>query len=111
MAEKHLMKYSRSLVTKKMQIKATMRFHCPPFRMAKIKNSSSLIKDAVNDVKKEENSSIVGGIASWYNHYGKQSHISSENDIVLPEDQAIPFLAYIQNMLQHLTRTSPPLCS
>jgi len=26
--------------------------------------------DAGEDVKKEEHSSIVGGIASWYNHSG-----------------------------------------
>jgi hypothetical protein len=30
------------------------------------------------DVKKEENSSIAGGIANWYNHSGKQSGVSSE---------------------------------
>jgi hypothetical protein len=29
--------------------------------------------------KKEENSSIVDGIASWYNHSGNQSGGSSEN--------------------------------
>jgi hypothetical protein len=28
--------------------------------------------DAGKDVEKEEHSSIVGGIASWYNHSGKQ---------------------------------------
>jgi hypothetical protein len=27
--------------------------------------------DAGEDVKKEEHSSIAGGIASWYNHSGK----------------------------------------
>jgi hypothetical protein len=30
-------------------------------------------------LKKEEHSSIVGGIASWYNHSGNQSGDSSEN--------------------------------
>jgi hypothetical protein len=34
--------------------------------------------DAVEDVEKEH-SSIVGGIASWYNHSGNQSGASSEN--------------------------------
>jgi hypothetical protein len=34
---------------------------------------------ADKDVEKEEHSSIVGGIASWYNHSGNQSGISSEN--------------------------------
>jgi hypothetical protein len=31
------------------------------------------------DVQKEELSSIAGGIANWYNHYGNQSGGSSEN--------------------------------
>jgi hypothetical protein len=35
--------------------------------------------DAGKDVEKEGHSSIVGGIASWYNHSGNQSGGSSEN--------------------------------
>ena len=35
--------------------------------------------DAGEDVEKEEHSSIVGGIASLYNHSGNQSGGSSEN--------------------------------
>ena len=35
--------------------------------------------DAGKDVEKEEHSSIVGGIASLYNHSGNQSGGSSEN--------------------------------
>ena len=49
--------------------------------------------DAVEDVEKEEHSSIVGRIASLYNHSGNQSGGSSEKlDIVQPEDPAIPLL-------------------
>jgi len=33
----------------------------------------------IKDVEKEEHSSIVSGIASWYNHSGNQSRGSSEN--------------------------------
>jgi hypothetical protein len=44
-------------------------------------------------VVKEEHSSIVGGITSWYNYCRNQSGSSSENlDIVLAEDPAIPLL-------------------
>jgi hypothetical protein len=35
--------------------------------------------DAGKDVEKEEQSSIAGGIASWYNHSENQSGNSSEN--------------------------------
>jgi hypothetical protein len=35
--------------------------------------------DALEDVEKEEHSSISGWIASWYNHSGNQFGDSSEN--------------------------------
>ena len=60
-----------------MQIKTTLRFHLIPVIMAKIKNSGEA--DAVEDVEKEEHSSIAGGIASLYNHSESQSGGSSEN--------------------------------
>jgi len=60
-----------------MQIKTTLRFHLTPVRMAKIKNSGD--SKCLRDAEKEEHSSIVGGIAEWYNHSGNQSGGSSEN--------------------------------
>jgi hypothetical protein len=45
--------------------------------MAKIKALSAA--EAGVDVKKEDHSSIVGGIVSWYNHSGNQSGHSPEN--------------------------------
>jgi hypothetical protein len=35
--------------------------------------------DAGEDVEKEEHSSSIGGIESWYNHYENQFGSSSEN--------------------------------
>jgi hypothetical protein len=40
MAEKHLKKYSTSLIIREIQIKTTLRFHITPVKMVKIKNSS-----------------------------------------------------------------------
>jgi hypothetical protein len=74
MAEKHLKKCSASLTIREMQIKTALRFHLTAVRMAKIKNSG-----AVEDVEKEKHSSIVGEIASLYNHSGNQFGGSSEN--------------------------------
>jgi hypothetical protein len=39
MTEKHLKKYSTSLVIREMEIKTTLEFLLIPVRMAKIKNS------------------------------------------------------------------------
>ena len=43
MAEKHLKKYSTSLVIRDMQIKMTLTFHIIPVKIAKIKNSGDSI--------------------------------------------------------------------
>ena len=73
-----------------MQIKTTLRFHFTPDRMTKIK--SQVTADAGKDVEKEEHSSTVGGIASWYNHSGNQSGGSRKLNMVLPEDPVLPLL-------------------
>jgi rare lipoprotein A (peptidoglycan hydrolase) len=43
------------------------------------KTRTQVVAGAGKDVKKEEHSSIFGGIASWYNHSGNQSSCFSEN--------------------------------
>jgi hypothetical protein len=77
MAEKHLKKCSSTLIIREMQIKTTLRFHLTLVRIAKIKNSGH--SRCWCGCEKEKNSSIAGGIASWYNHSGNQFGGSSEN--------------------------------
>ena len=48
--------------------------------------------DAGEDVEKEEHSSIVGGIASWYNHSGKQMGFPRKSGNSSTEDPAIVLL-------------------
>jgi hypothetical protein len=55
--------------------------------MAKVKYSGAT--DAGENVEKQEQFYIVGGIASWYNPSGKQSCSSSEN---WTQDPFIPIL-------------------
>jgi hypothetical protein len=44
-----------------------------------LRSKAQMRVDVGEDVDKEEHSSIVGGIASCYNHSGHQSDGSSEN--------------------------------
>jgi hypothetical protein len=44
-----------------------------------LRSKPQVTADAGEDVEKEEHSSIVGGLASWYNHCGNQSGNFSEN--------------------------------
>jgi hypothetical protein len=48
-----------------MQIKTILRFYLIPFRIDKIK--TQVTADAGKDMEKEDYSSIVGRITSWYN--------------------------------------------
>ena len=93
-----------------MQIKTTPRFHHTPVEMAKIKNSRE--NNAAEDVEKEERSSIVGRVASWYDHSGSLSGGSSETlELYLQWTLLYHSRACTQRIPQHVIRIHAPLCS
>jgi hypothetical protein len=89
MAEKHLRKYSKSLVIREMQIKMTVRVHLTPIRIAKIKTLS----DNTCWRGCGERGTLLH---CWWNHKVVQPLWKSiwsflrKLDIDLPEDPATP---------------------
>jgi hypothetical protein len=91
MAENHLEKCSKSLIIREMQMKASLRFHLTPVRMAKIKNSG--------DSRRWQGCGDRGTLLHcWWDCKLVQPFWKSvwrflkKLDIVLLEDPAIPLL-------------------
>jgi hypothetical protein len=65
------------LSDQRITINMTLRFHLQQSEW--LRSKSQVTTQVGEDVEKEENFSIAGGISIWYNHSGNQSGDSSEN--------------------------------
>ena len=77
MARKDMKRCSATLIIREIQIKATMRYHVTPIRMAIIKTLQTI--SAREGVDKREPSYTVGGNTTQYTHYGEQYGDSFKN--------------------------------
>ena len=76
MTNRHMKRFSMSLILREMEIKTTVRYHFKPVRRATINKSTTTTEE---DVEKGEPFCIVGGNAGWCSHCGKQYGDTSKN--------------------------------
>jgi hypothetical protein len=96
MAEKHLKKYSASLVIREMKIKTTLRFHLTPVKMEELGDSRCWrgCGERVSLLHCWWDCKLVQPL--WKSVW----HFLRKLEIVLPEDQLYHSWAYTQKILQ-----------
>ena len=77
MTNRHMNKFSTSLISREMQIKSNMRYHLTLERMTIINKSTH--NKYWECLEKKVPSYTVGRNVNWYNHYRKQYGGTSEN--------------------------------
>ena len=91
MDKKHGKRCSILLIIREMQIKATLKYHFTPVRMAIIKKSTK--NKCWRGCVEREPSYTVGGNIHWYNHYREQYGVSlkkTENRTTMLFNNPIP---------------------